>query len=143
MHAYAAGSAACCFRKRTPSTMTAISSFDTLDPFSHGRVDLWYAASLELSIGPEAADPFVQAAVHAVLEWLRGEAATPRELVDAFGRPHGLLGTQLRFAGSVLHDPSEMPAESPRLWWWVVKTAYYRRWLELKRPPSGQPNDPR
>ena len=72
--------------------MTAISSFDTLDPFSHGRVDLWYAANLELSIGPEAADPFVQAAVHAILEWLRGEAATPRELVDAFGRPHGLLG---------------------------------------------------
>ena len=124
--------------------MTTTSSSDTLDPFSQGMVDLWHAASLELSIGPEADDPFVQAPVHAILEWLRGEAATPGELLEAFGHPHGSLGPQLRFAGTFLHDdPSEAPAEPPRLWWWVVKTAYYRRWLELTRPPSAQADVPR
>ena len=119
--------------------MTALSSSDTLDPFSQGKVELWYAASLELSIGPEADDPFVQAAVHAILEWLRSEA-TPGALVESFGRPHGSLGPQLRFAGSLLGDPSAPSAEPPRLWWWVVKSAYYRRWLELTRPPSTQSN---
>jgi hypothetical protein len=49
------------------SAMTTSSSADTLDPFSQGKVDFWHAASLELSIGPEADDPFVQVAVHAVL----------------------------------------------------------------------------
>ena len=142
MHAHAAGSAARSSKKRTRSVMTAFSSSDTVDPFSRGKVDLWHAASLELSIGPEADNPFVQAAVHAILEWLRGEARTPGELLEAFGRPHGWLGPQLRFAGSLL-DPSETPAEPPRLWWWVVKTAYYRRWLELKRPPSAQADAPR
>ncbi len=68
MHAHAAGSAARSSKKRTPSVMTAISSSDTLDRFSHGKVDLWHAASLELSIGPEADNPFVQAAVHAILD---------------------------------------------------------------------------
>src|SRR6266851_5131655 len=75
--------------------MTTTSSSDTLDPFSQGMVDLWHAASLELSIGPEADDPFVQAAVHAILEWLRDEAATRTELLEAFVRPHGSLGPQL------------------------------------------------
>jgi hypothetical protein len=55
------------------SAMTVLSSFDALDPFSQNKVDLWHAASLELSIGPEADDPFVQPAVHALLEWLRTE----------------------------------------------------------------------
>jgi hypothetical protein len=123
--------------------MTTTSSSDTLDPFSKAKVDLWHAASLELSLGPEADDPFVQAAVHAILEWLRGEATTPGQLLEVFGRPHGSLGPQLRFAGSFLLDPSEAPAEPPRLWWWVVKTAYYRRWVELTRPPSAQANVPR
>src|SRR5437899_11399761 len=98
--------------------MTTTSSSDTLDPFSQGKVDLWHAASLELSIGPEADNPFVQTAVHAILEWLRGEARTPGELLAAFGRPHGLLGAHLRVAGSLLIDPSEMPAEKPRLGGW-------------------------
>ena len=119
--------------------MTVLSSSDTLDPFSQNKVDLWHAASLELSIGPEADDPFVQAAVHALLEWLRSEP-TPAALLESFGRPHGPLGPQLRFAGSLLGDPSAPPAEPPRLWWWVVKAAYYRRWLELTLPPSTQPN---
>jgi hypothetical protein len=120
--------------------MVTFSTSDTLDPFSQGTVDLWHAASLELSIGPEADDPFVQAAVHAVLAWLRSEA-TPRALLESFSRPHGSLGPQLRFAGSLLCNPSETPAESPRLWWWIVKTAYYRRWLELTRPPSARAHD--
>jgi hypothetical protein len=117
--------------------VTSVSSSDTLDSFSQGKVDLWHAASLELSIGPEADDPFVQAAVHAVLEWLRSEA-TPRALLESFSRPHGSLGPQLRFAGSLLRDPSETTVDPPRLWWWVVKTAYYRRWLELTRPPRAR-----
>ena len=122
--------------------MTASTSTFTLDPYSQARVDLWHAASLELSIGPEADDPFVQAGVHAILEWLRGEVATATELVDTFGRPHGPLGPQLRFAGSLLHEPSEAPpVEPPRLWWWVVKAAYYRRWLELTRPPVKNASD--
>jgi hypothetical protein len=144
MHADAAGPAASLLQeKRTPIAMTAISSSDTLDRFRHVKIDLWYAASLELSIGPEADDPLVQAAVHAILEWLRGEARTPRELLEVFGRPHGLLGPQLRFAGSLLIDPSETAAELPRLWWWVVKTAYYWRWLELTRPSPAEAHVPR
>src|SRR5437764_13854148 len=122
--------------------MTTLSSSDKLDSFSQGKVALWHAASLERSIGPEANGPFVQAAVHAILEWLRSES-TPDALVESFGRPHGSLGLQLRFVGSLLRDPSESPAEPPRLWWWVVKTAYYRRWLELTRPPSLRAHDSR
>src|SRR5712691_8805047 len=87
MHAHAAASAASLFKETDTTVLTGISSSDTLDPFSQGKVDLWHAASLELSIGPEADDPFVQAAVHAILEWLRGEANTPRALLETFGRP--------------------------------------------------------
>jgi hypothetical protein len=49
---------------------------------------------------------------------------------------------QLRFVGSLVHDPSQaVPAEPPPLWWWVVADAYYRRWLELTPPTTGQPRD--
>ena len=107
-----------------------------LDAYAQTRLDLWRAASIELSIGPEATDPLVQAGIEAVLAWLGGEAVTPQALLDLYGQPHGPLGHQLRLVGSLL-DPEQagVPLGPPRLWWWVVKTAYYRRWLELTRPP--------
>ena len=40
---------------------------------SQRKVDLWRAASIELSIGPEATDPLVQAGIHTVLASLRVE----------------------------------------------------------------------
>src|SRR6266851_9884678 len=62
MHAQAAGCAASFFQEMDTSIMTTTSSSDKLDPFSQAKIDLWHAASLELSLGPEADDPFVQAA---------------------------------------------------------------------------------
>ena len=113
-----------------------------LDAYAQARLDLWRAASIELSIGPEATDGLVQAGIAAVLAWLRGEAATPQVLLDLYGQPHGPLGHQLRLVGSLLDPkPTQLPIGPPRLWWWVVKTAYYRRWLELTRPPTDAPHD--
>jgi hypothetical protein len=109
-----------------------------LDRHARAKVELWHAATIELAIGRESTDPFVQAGLHAVLEWLRGEASTPQQLLQAFGRPFGSLGPQLQLVGSVVHDPDDpRPAEPPRLWWWVVKAAYYRRWHELTYAPSS------
>ena len=66
-------------------------------------------------------------------------------LLDCFSRPGGPLVPQLRFVGSLVHDPTQaVPAEPPRLWWWVVADAYYRRWLELSeaRLSCRQANHP-
>jgi len=51
----------------------------SLDPYHQARLDLWHSASIELSIGPESADPLVQASIEAVLTWLRGDDSTPDE----------------------------------------------------------------
>lgn len=113
-----------------------------LDAYAQARLDLWRAASIELSIGPEATDALVQAGIEAVLAWLRGETTTPQALLDLYGQPHGPLGHQLSLVGSLL-DPEQagVPQGPPRLWWWVVKTAYYRRWLELTRLPTDATHD--
>jgi hypothetical protein len=116
----------------------------TLDPYRQTMVNLWRAASLRLTAGPESDAVLVQAAGHAVIAWLRQDAATPGSLLDTFSRPGGPLIPQLRFVGSLVHDPARpVPAEPPRLWWWVVADAYYRRWLELcqTQPPTSQPPD--
>ena len=108
-----------------------------LDAYAQARLDLWRAASIELSIGPEATDPFVQAGIEAVLAWLRVEVTTPITLLALYGQPHSPLGDQLRLAGSLLPGSAPGAVEPPRLCWWVVKTAYYRRWLELTRPSTA------
>jgi hypothetical protein len=93
-----------------------------------------------LTAGAESDDVLVQAAGHAVVAWLRQDAATPGALLDSFSRPGGPLIPQLRLVGSLVHDPAQaVPAEPPRLWWWVVADAYYRRWLEFA--PTNQPPD--
>ncbi len=114
----------------------------TLNPYSQTMVDLWHAASRRLTVGPESDDILVQAAGHTILAWLRHDAATPRALLDTFSRAGGPLVPQLRFVGSLIHDPARaLPAEPPRLWWWVVAAAYYRRWLELTHSLAGHPSD--
>ena len=101
------------------------------------RLDLWRSASIELSIGPEITDPLVQTGIEAVLALLRANARAPTALLDLYGQPHGPLGSQLRLVSSLLDSAtSEQPA---RLCWWIVKTAYYRRWLELNRSPDTRP----
>ena len=112
----------------------------TLDRYGQTMLNLWHAASLRLTAGPESDDVLVQAAGHAVVAWLRQDAATCGSLLDTFGRPGGPLVPQLRFLGSLVHDPTQaLPAEPPRLWWWVVADAYYRRWLEFSQSPTSQP----
>ena len=119
-----------------------------LDRYGQTMVNLWRAASLRLTAGSESDDVLVQAAGHAVVAWLRQDAATPGSLLDTFGRPGGPLLPQLRFVGSLVHNPTQaLPTEPPRLWWWVVADAYYRRWLELSQTeaqtqsPTSQPTD--
>ena len=73
----------------------------SLDPYHQARLDLWRSASIELSIGPESADPLVQASIEAVLTWLRGDGSTPKVLLDLYGQPHGPLGPQLHLVGSL------------------------------------------
>jgi hypothetical protein len=114
----------------------------TLDPYSQTMVNLWHAASHRLTAGPESDDVLVQAAGQAVVAWLRQDAAAPRSLLDTFSRPGGPLVPQLRFVGSLVHHPDRaLPAEPPRLWWWVVADAYYRRWLELTQSATGRRRD--
>ena len=103
------------------------------------RLDLWRSASIELSIGTEITDPLVQTGIEAVLALLRADATTPTALLDVYGQPHGPLGSQLHLVGSLLDSAQARSDQPARLCWWVVKTAYYRRWLELNRPPDTQP----
>jgi hypothetical protein len=122
--------------------MTSSASAFPLAGCYKARLDLWRSASIELSIGPEITDPLVQTGIEAVLASLRTDASTPAALLDLYGQAHGPLGSQLRLVGSLL-DSAQARSEQPaRLCWWVVKTAYYRRWLELNRsldtrPPNG------
>jgi hypothetical protein len=127
-------------KKGMRTLMTTTPSPFTLDPYGQTMVKLWHAASARLTAGPESNDVLVQAAGHAVDAWLRHDALTPRSLLDSFSRPGGPLIPQLRFVGSIVHDPVEpVPAEPPRLWWWVVADAYYRRWIELMQSRPGYP----
>jgi hypothetical protein len=118
--------------------MTSTTSASPLDPIEEHKLKLLHAAFVELFIGPESDDILVHVAFHAVLAWLRGEASEPRALLEAFGSLEGPLGRQLAFVGSLLRksdDPAT--AELPRVWWWVVKAAYFRRWQELTDPRFG------
>ncbi len=119
--------------------MTSSAPTFPLDAYHQARLELWRSASIELSIGPESTDPFVQVGIQAVLAWLRVDALTRGTLMELYGMPHGPLGQQLRLIGSLL-DPAQSPTDHhpPRLCWWVVKTAYYRRWLELTRRQDAE-----
>ena len=119
--------------------MTSSASTFPLDAYHQARLELWRSASIELSIGPESTDPLVQVGIESVLAWLRVDAATPAALLELYGLPHCALGLQLRLVGSLL-DLAPPPTEHhpSRLCWWVVKTAYYRRWLELTRRESAR-----
>jgi hypothetical protein len=120
--------------------MTRTTSASQLDPIDEDKLELLHAAFVELFIGPESDDVLVQVAFHALLAWLRGEVAEPRALLEAFGSLEGPLGRQLAFVGSLLRKRDDArPAELPRVWWWVVKAAYYRRWQELTDPRFGSP----
>jgi hypothetical protein len=119
--------------------MTSTASTFPLDAYHQTRLELWRSASIELSIGLESTDPLVQVGIEVVLAWLRVDAATPGALLKLYGLPHGALGLQLRLIGSLLDTaPSPTDHHPSRLCWWVVKTAYYRRWLELTRPESDR-----
>ena len=123
--------------------MTITTSASPVDPIDEHKLKLLHAAFVELFIGPESDDILVQVAFHAVLAWLRGDASEPRALLAAFGSLEGPLGQQLAFVGSVLHEPDDTPpAELPRVWWWVVKAAYYRRWQELTDTRWAAPHWP-
>jgi hypothetical protein len=83
--------------------MTSSASTFPVDGYHRVRLDLWRSASVELSIGPEGTDPFVQAGVEAVLAQLRTDTKTPGALFDLYGRPHGPLASQLRLVSSLLN----------------------------------------
>jgi len=118
--------------------MTSSPSTFPLDGYHQARLDLWRSASIELSIGPECTDPLVQAGIEGVLAWLHADAATPTALLEMYGQPHGPLGLLLRLVGSLLGQTQSAGDQPSRLCWWVVKTAYYRRWVELTRRETAQ-----
>lgn len=118
--------------------MTSTTSASQLDPIDQHKLKLLHAAFVELFIGPESDDVLVQVAFHALLAWLRAEATEPRALLESFGSLEGPFGQQLAFVGSLLrkHDDAP-PAQLPRVWWWVARAAYFRRWQELTDPRFG------
>jgi hypothetical protein len=101
-----------------------------LDRYQQAQLDLWRSAAVELCIGPESVDPLVQTGVETVLSCLRAQVATPALLLGLYAQPHGPLASHLRLVSSLLdsEDAGDLPT---RVCWWVVKTAFYRRWLEL------------